>query len=130
MWEEEFGESHINRGVGGDRISHVLWRIGYHKYPQMICDTAVIQVGTNDVTNHRNTADAIATWIMQVVTALFRNKGDITIILTGMLPGECKPVWFIGEINYLLEKYCRKLRQVFYLKLDFKEWPQTNFRVV
>ena len=126
VWEDEFGDSYINRGVGGDRISHVLWRIGYHNYPPMICDTVVIQEGTNDLTDRRNTADDIANGILQIVTALLKNHGDITIILTGMLPGKGKPVWFIGEINYLLEKYCRKLRQVFYLKPDFKEWKNPD----
>ena len=71
--EEEFGESYINCGVGRDRVSNVFWRIGYHKYLPMICDTIIIQVGTNDVAKCCNKADDIACGIMQVVDALFKN---------------------------------------------------------
>ena len=59
---------------------------------------------------------------MQVVSALFKNKSDVTIILTGIFPGQCKPIKFIGVVDYLLEKYSRKVKQVFYLKPVFKDW--------
>ena len=53
---------------------------------------------------------------MQVVSALLKNKSDVTIILTDIFPGQRKPIKFIGVVNYLLEKYSRKVKQVFYLK--------------
>ena len=82
--------------VRGDRISNVLWMIEYHKYPPAICDTFIIQVGTNDVTNRRSNTNEIASGIMQVVSALFKNKSDVTIILTGIFPGQRKPVYWCG----------------------------------
>ena len=118
VFEEEIG-TYINYGVDGDRISNVLWRIEYHKYPPAIYD--IIQVGTN-VTNRRSNADEITSGIMQVVSALYKNKSDVIIILTGIFPGQRKPVKFIGVVNYLLEKYSRKVKQVFYLKPVFKDW--------
>ena len=59
------------------------------------------------VTNHSSNPTTIASGIMQVVTALLNNNGDITIILTGIFPGKGKPAKVIGLINYLLEKYSR-----------------------
>ena len=52
VWEAEFGDSYLNYGVGGDCIKNVLWRIEFHKYTPAICDTVIIQVGTN-ITNRR-----------------------------------------------------------------------------
>ena len=72
VFEEEIGTSYINYSVGGDRISNVLLQIEYHKYPPVICDTVIIQVSTNDVTNRRSDADEIASGIMQVVSALLK----------------------------------------------------------
>ena len=56
------------------------------------------EVGTNDVTNRRSNAGEIASGIMQVVSALFKNKGDATIILPGIFPGQRNPVSWCGEL--------------------------------
>ena len=72
IWENEFGRSYLNYGVGGDHIKNVLWRIQFHKFPPAICDTVIIQVGTNDVTNCRCDIDEIAEGIMQVVTEIHK----------------------------------------------------------
>ena len=54
VFEEEIGTSYI--------------------YPPAICDTDIVQVGTNDVNNHCSNADEITSGIMQVVSALFTTK--------------------------------------------------------
>ena len=59
---------------------------------------------------------------MQDVSALFKNKSDFTNILTGIFPGQRKLAKLLRVVNYLLEKYSRKLKQVFYLKPVFKDW--------
>ena len=126
VFVEEFGSSYVNYGVGGDKIRHVLWRINFHKYPPQFCETAIVQVGTNDVTSRCKNSDEIANGIMQVDTTLLKNKSDITIILTGLFPGQGKPINLIRTINYLLEKYSRKIKQVYYLKPVFKDWKNPD----
>ena len=115
----------MNYGVGGDRVKNVLWRIQFHKYPPAICDTVIIQVRTN-VTNRRCDIEEIAEGIMQVVTEIHKNNKDITILLSGILPGARKSATVICKIIYLLEKYPRRVKQVFYIKSDFKEWKNPD----
>ena len=79
----------------------------------MICNIFFIQVGTNDVTNCRCDIEEIVEGIMQVVTEIHKNIKDITILLSGILSGARKRTTVIDKINYLLEKYTRRVNSVF-----------------
>ena len=89
MWCTDFGRKVFNFAYGGDKIEHLLARLQegcIPKYARLV----IVYIGTNNVQS--DTAEEIAHGIYQVCTVINDYRGDVDILVTGILPGIGRPV--------------------------------------
>ena len=82
IWEEFFGKSTINCGIGGE-TQHILWRAENLLLPINI-KKVFIHGGTNNI--DRNTPDDIANGLICCAVCIAMNNSHTNIYITGLIP--------------------------------------------
>ena len=96
-WSSCFGRKVLNFAYGGNRIEHLLYRIQggcIPKYAQLV----IVHIGTSNVESH--SVEKITQGIYPVCTVINAYRGDVDILVTGILPGKGRPVKKVKMISH------------------------------
>ena len=105
IWTKYFKPSSSLRfGISGDRVEHVLFRVGAGEIPIFV-KKVIVHVGTNNL--HNDEPLHIGNGIFAIAKLIKKVNPKIEVIISGILPR--KELNFfnkISEINNYLEKMC------------------------
>ena len=121
IWAQHFAtHGAINLGVSGDQTQHVLWRLDHGNLVGLNPKTAVLMIGTNNVSAAAfdgSTVGQIAEGVAAVVQKLKDKLPQIRILLVGIFPRGLSPNAQRGDalqVNQIIQKLADG-RNVFYL---------------
>jgi lysophospholipase L1-like esterase len=79
----------LNLGFSGDTTGNVLWRLDHGEVDGLHPKVAVVLIGTNNTSPHRNqTAEQVETGIDAVIADLEERLPETKILLLGILPSD------------------------------------------
>ena len=116
-WTALFGKYRVlNLGFGWDRTQNVLWRLDHGEIDGLHPRTVVIEIGTNNTSQTKNTRMNTAPEIVEGIRAIclrIRSKvPGAKIVLMAVFPREQSPVnprrILINQINMLLEAFAKE----------------------
>jgi len=85
-WNRYFGKYNpVNMGFGGDQTQHVLWRIENGELEYIKPKTAVIMIGTNNV-SAGHSAEMIADGVIRIVSKVREELPETKILLLDIFP--------------------------------------------
>jgi len=96
VWEKFYGRRKaINLGISGDRTQHVLWRLDHGNVDGLSPKVAVVMIGTNNLSDSRNTVEETADGVKAVCRKLRAKLPQTKILLLGIFPRQQQP----GELR-------------------------------
>jgi lysophospholipase L1-like esterase len=96
VWEKFYGHRKaINLGISGGRTQHVLWRLDHGNVDGINPKVAVVMIGTNNLSDNRNTVEETADGIKAVCLRLRDKLPQTKILLLGIFPRQQPP----GELR-------------------------------
>ena len=121
-WKKAFGKDILNFGIGGDKCENVLYRLVNGRIP-IHAKIAIVHVGTNNVSSKHATAQMIADGICQICKTIKKFRGDIDIIVSGILPGKDRELSKVCKVNQLLKRiFKRNNYRTFYVSPNCQDW--------
>jgi lysophospholipase L1-like esterase len=85
IWETYYGKYQpANFGIGGDRTSHVIWRIEHGELDGIAPKVAVLMLGTNNSLDYN--AEQIAAADRKIVSMIRARLPDTKILVLGIFP--------------------------------------------
>jgi lysophospholipase L1-like esterase len=85
IWETYYGKYQpANFGIGGDRTSHVIWRIEHGELDGIAPKVAVLMIGTNNSLDYN--AEQIAAADRKIVSMIRARLPDTKILVLGIFP--------------------------------------------
>lgn len=120
-WKEAFGQYQpLNFGIGGDRIQHILWRIGHGELDGIAPKVVVLMAGTNNLLC--DSSAEIAAGLRKVVELIRVKSPSAKVLLLAIFPLGEKPDAVrnkIDEVNALLAGL-EDRQDIFFLDLGKK----------
>ena len=96
VWEKFYGpRKAINLGISGGRTQHVLWRLDHGNVDGFSPKAAVVMIGTNNLSDNRNTVEETADGVKAVCQTLREKLPQTKILLLGIFPRQQPP----GELR-------------------------------
>ncbi|MHC4616880.1 MAG: GDSL-type esterase/lipase family protein [Planctomycetota bacterium] len=95
-WEKYYDRRKaVNLGISGDRTQHVLWRLDNGNVDGLSPKAAVVMIGTNNLSDNRNTVEQTADGVKAVCRKLREKLPQTKILLLAIFPRQQQP----GELR-------------------------------
>jgi lysophospholipase L1-like esterase len=89
VWQKYYGNHNaVNLGISGDRTQHVLWRLDNGNIDDIEPKVAVVMIGTNNLSNNRNTVEETADGVIAICGRLRTRLPKTKILLLAIFPRE------------------------------------------